>query len=97
MSGGIGLHLEDGIRDRSCTRTVLCLKQLPLLLGYTDIKLVAVAGIEPVLHLMRMKCAITIPRNKSLVVMLGLEPRLGTDLVLPVYKAGDACITLHDH
>jgi hypothetical protein len=32
-----------------------------------------------------------------MVVMLGLEPRLGTNLVLLVYKTSDANITSHDH
>lgn len=35
--------------------------------------------------------------QSSMVVMLGLEPRLGTNLVLLVYKTSDANITSHDH
>ena len=32
-----------------------------------------------------------------MVVVAGLEPALGTNLVLLVYKTSDAYITLHDH
>ena len=36
-------------------------------LYYTGLKLVAVARIELVLHLMRVMCAITLPRNKTAI------------------------------